>query len=181
MMIRMYKVNFPVNFCIPTLLFNLTLQLPALLLRQVALHSEAALEFYRTTVVKYPTLKHRKDLTSLKYLSNSLSLPNLMLTLLELTSLCMIPGTEIASLTTATVTPAATSTAILTRTTRKPIVKVTTQTQTESSRIRSSWQPKTPTTGSIHGLSSASAVLAQEWTAVLTAVVVFLGILVRDL
>ena len=94
----------------------------------------------------------------------------------------MISETEIASHTTATVTPAATPTgptAILI--TRTPIVKVTTtSTQTASSRIPPSWHRETPTTGSIHGRSSASAVLGQEWTAVLIAVVVFLGIVVRD-
>lgn len=83
----------------------------------------------------------------------------------------MIPGTEIASLTTTTVTPAAIPT-------RAPTVPATTTTppQTESSRITPPWQPKTPTTG-----SSVSAVLGQEWTAVLIAELVFLGIVVRDL
>lgn len=91
----------------------------------------------------------------------------------------MISGTEIASHTTATVTPAATPTAILI--TRTPMVKVTTTpTQTASSRIPPSRRRETPTTGSIHGRSSAPAVLGQEWTAVLVAVVVFLGIVVRD-
>lgn len=103
------------------------------------------------------------------------------LNLLELNSLCVISGTQIASHTAATKTPAATPTgptAILI--TRTPIVKVTTTpTQTASSRIPPSWRPETPTTG-IHGRSSASAVLGQEWTAVLIAVVVFLGIVYRD-
>ena len=88
----------------------------------------------------------------------------------------MISGTEIASFTTATVTPAATLTATV-----KVTVATTPLTQTESSRIPPSWNPETPTTGSIHGLSSASAVPTQEWTAVLIAVVVFLGIVDRDL
>lgn len=75
----------------------------------------------------------------------------------------MIPGTEIASLTTTTVTPAVIPT-------RTPTA------QTERSRITPPWQPKTPTTG-----SGVSAVLGQEWTAVLIAELVFLGIVVRDL
>lgn len=80
-------------------------------------------------------------------------------------------GTEIASLATTTGTPAVIPT-------RTPTVTATTTTPalTESSRITPPWQPKTPTTG-----SSVSAVLGQEWTAVLIAELVFLGTVVRDL
>ena len=82
----------------------------------------------------------------------------------------MISGKKTASVTTATVTaiPAATPTPTLTII---PTVTAT-PTQTESSSIPPSWHPETPTNGSIQ----YSAALGQEWTAVLIAIGVLLGI-----
>jgi len=86
--------------------------------------------------------------------------------------------TAIASLATATPTP----TAILTTTPTATlaVTATATPTETKSSSTPPSWHPETPTTESIRGLKSVSAVLGQDWTAVLIVVAVFLGIVFGD-
>jgi len=90
----------------------------------------------------------------------------------------MIPETEIASLATAT----ATATAILTTTPTATlaVTATATPTETKSSSTPPSWHSEIPTTESSRGLKSVSAVLGQDWTAVLIVVNVFLGIVFGD-
>lgn len=90
----------------------------------------------------------------------------------------MIPGTEIIPLTTAS--PTAPGTAVPTVTHTVIPTVTATATPTENSSISPSRHPETQTNGSIHGLSSMSAVPGREWTAVLIAVDVFIGIVLGD-
>lgn len=90
----------------------------------------------------------------------------------------MIPGSEITLLTTAS--PTAPRTAIPTVTHTVIATVTATATPTESSSMPPSRRPETQTNGSIRGLSSMSAIPGREWTAVLIALDVFIGIVLGD-